>query len=47
MKASLLDELWELLLDCGMPEKVPEKDLLLEIYWMLEELYDVDSWKED
>ena len=40
----LLQRIYNLLLDCGMPETIPHQGLLLELYWMLEEHFDESNW---
>ena len=35
--------LYNLLIDCGMPQTIPSKDLLLELYWMLEEHFEEEE----
>jgi len=35
-----VQRIYYLLQDCGMPSITPSKDLLQEIYWMLEEAMD-------
>jgi len=39
LDSRMLDRIWNLLQDCGMPETVPSRDLLVELYYMLEEHY--------
>ena len=31
----------DLLEDCGLPEKIPDRSLLQELYWMIEEHLEV------
>jgi hypothetical protein len=41
----LLQRIFWLLQDCGMPDKIPERDLFYDLYWMMEEhfeLFEVD-----
>ena len=37
-----MKEFYNILIDCGMPHKIPNRDLFLELYWMLEEHFEED-----
>ena len=43
LDSRMLDRIWNLLQDCGMPESVPHRDLLVELFYMLEEHYDEED----
>jgi len=41
--ARLLERIYILLQDCGMPDKRPGVDLIYELYWMLEEHFEEEN----
>ena len=41
--ARLLERIFVLLQECGMPDTRPSPDLLWEIYWMMEEHFEEAS----
>jgi len=45
--ARLLERIYILLQDCGMPDKAPHASLFHELYWMLEEHFEPEEIDED
>ena len=39
----MCERIYNLLIDCGMPQTIPTKDLFLELYWMLEEHFEEEE----
>jgi len=35
--ARFIQKIYFLLEDCGMPDMIPERDLLQELYWMIQD----------
>tara|TARA_R100001163_G_C5062278_1_gene199319 strand:- start:903 stop:1040 length:138 start_codon:yes stop_codon:yes gene_type:complete len=36
----MLERVYNLLCECGAPNIVPDRSLLIELYWMIKEHYD-------
>lgn len=40
LDARMLERVYNLLCECGAPNIVPDRSLLIELYWMIKEHYD-------
>ena len=43
----MLERIWILLEECGMPDKLPSADLLWDLYLMIEEHIEQMGWYDE